>query len=112
MRFAILFIRILAFFSLHSLSAGEYFISPSGNDQALGTKEAPLASMARGLEKLRGELGKAGTLWLEDGVHAIYATLVLETKDEKITIRAVHEGRAVLDAATRVPAEALVTSGA
>ena len=92
------------------LPGAEYFISPSGNDQASGTKEAPLASLARGLEKLRGEPGKAGTLWLEDGVHAIHATLVLETTDEKITVRAVHEGRAVLDAATSVPAGALMVS--
>lgn len=60
MRAAIFFISILAFFSLHSLSAGEYLISPFGNDQDSGTKEAPLASVARGFEKLRGELGKGG----------------------------------------------------
>ena len=50
-----------ALISLHSLSAAEYFISPSGDDQAAGTKEAPLASVVRGLEKLRDEQGRAGT---------------------------------------------------
>jgi parallel beta-helix repeat protein len=92
------------------LPGAEYFISPSGDDQASGAKEAPLASVARGLEKLRGEHAKAGTLWLENGVHAVSSTLGFEAKNENITVRAVHEGRAILDAFTRVPAEALVVS--
>jgi hypothetical protein len=92
------------------LQGAEYFVSPSGHDQATGTQEAPLATVARGLEKLRSENKGAHTLWLEDGVHVVSSTLGFEAKDENITVRAVHDGRAILDASTRVPAEALVTS--
>lgn len=101
---------VLASLSQLSLSAADYFISPSGNDQASGSKEAPLATVARGLEKLRGEKGGPHTLWLEDGVHVVSSTLGFEAKDENIIVKAVHAGKARLDAATRVPAEMLVTS--
>ena len=100
----------LALMSLSSLKAAEYFVSPSGSDHAAGTTEAPLASVAHGLEKIRAEPGKAGTLWLEDGVHAIKGTLGFDAKDQNITVRAVNEGRVILDASTRVPADALVAS--
>lgn len=110
MRAAFLATNVIALISLHSLSAAEYFVSPSGNDQAAGTKQAPLASVARGLDKLRGEKGGPHTLWLEDGVHVVSSTLGFEAKDENITVRAVHAGKARLDASTRVPAEALVIS--
>lgn len=96
--------------SFAALHAAEFYISPTGNDQVAGTREAPLATVARGLEKLRGEQGKAGTLWLEDGVYRVEETLGFEAKDEKITIRAVHEGKAVLDAGLHVGAEAIRVS--
>ena len=96
--------------SFAALHAAEFYISPSGNDQAAGTREAPFASVARGLEKLRGAQGKAGTLWLEDGVYRVGETLGLEAKDEKITVRAVHEGKAVLDAGLHVEPEAMAVS--
>jgi hypothetical protein len=62
------------------------------------------------LEKLRGEKDGPRTLWLEDGVHVVRSTLSFEAKDENITVKAVHAGKARLDALTSVPAEMLVTS--
>ena len=110
MRLTIVFLSIHLLSTLSTLHAAEYFISPSGNNQAAGTREAPLATVARGLEKLRDESGKAGTLWLEDGVYRVEETLGFEAMDEQITIRAVHEGKAVLDAGLHVRPEAMSVS--
>jgi parallel beta-helix repeat protein len=90
--------------------SAEYFVSPAGNDQAAGTKGAPLATVARGLEKLRGRHGAAGTLWLKDGVYSVNETLSFEAGDEDITIRALNTGKARLDASRRVPEESWVMS--
>lgn len=82
--------------------ATEIYLSSTGNDQAV--------VMARALEKLRTEPGKAHTIWLEDGVYPVTQTLGLDAKDENITIRAVHPGKAVLDSSLHVPAEKLTLS--
>lgn len=89
----------------------DLYVSPSGNDAASGTKVAPLATVARGLLQLSERRVHAPvTLWLEEGRYAISGTVSFGAKDEAITIRAVNEGKAVLDAAQAVSSAAFFVS--
>lgn len=96
--------------SVPKLHSAEIYVSPSGSDQAAGTREAPLATIARALEKLREGEQEPSTLWLDDGVHRIDQTIRFDGKNKAILVRAMHEGGAVLDAGMKVANDKLTIS--
>jgi hypothetical protein len=93
-----------------SATALDVNVSPTGSDHGSGNQSEPFATLGCGLKTLREHRDGSATLWLEDGVYPMDQTLSLDAKDENITIRAVHEGKAVLDAGLHVAPEALVMS--
>jgi hypothetical protein len=86
----------------------DLFVSPSGNDNFIGTEDRPLASLAVARDRVRasGRVGKEQvTVWLEDGVHRLEETWVLRPEDGgengyPISYRARHRGQAVLTGAS------------
>ncbi len=54
----------------------QFFVSTDGNDNNAGTIDAPFATIARGLEAVKG-LGGA-VLWIRGGIYTITETLVLD----------------------------------
>lgn len=52
------------------LRAAEYFVSPSGDDDAVGTKEAPFATVGRAQK----QAAAGDTVWLRGGVYAFEGT--------------------------------------
>lgn len=107
-----LMIRSILYLSVFTTlcPAAEVFVSTRGSDTAEGTQAAPFVSMARGLKKLRELPQETCTLWLEDGTYPIAKTLVFDAKDQAITIRAVNEGRVILDAGINVSRSEFVVS--
>ncbi len=70
-----------------SLSAADFFVSPSGSDNAAGTLDAPFATLARARDAIRalkagGGLPPEGiTVWLRGGFHNLTASFRLESAD-------------------------------
>ena len=89
--------------------AAEFFVSVKGSDAAAGSAELPFATPARALQAVR-EARKAGqsgaaTVWLDDGVYLLTATLECSgATDADVTFRAHHDGSTVLDAALHLKA--------
>jgi hypothetical protein len=82
----------------------DFYISPEGNDNFIGTEDRPLASLAVARDRVRasGRVGKEQVnVWLEDGVYRLDETWVLRAQDGgengfPITYRARHRGKAVV----------------
>lgn len=82
----------------------DFFVSPEGNDNFIGTEDRPLASLAVARDRVRasGRVGKEQVnVWLEDGVYRLDETWVLRPQDGgengfPITYRARHRGQAVV----------------
>ena len=93
-----------------SLDAADYYVSPSGQDNAPGTAQAPFRSLARALAGVKKSAAAPGsTVWLTDGVHTLTETVELGagfsgTATAPFTIRAVHPGRATVSGGTLLPA--------
>ncbi len=71
-----------------SLSAGDVWVSPTGNDQADGSKAAPKATLnealrqAREMRRLNADAVKEGvTIHLMSGVHHVYEPLFVRPED-------------------------------
>jgi hypothetical protein len=95
-------------------SAADFYVSRKGDDASAGSAAFPFATLERGVQASRdarnaGQSG-AATVWLEDGIYRITNTLTLDAADERIAIRAVHDGHAILDAGVAVPPTAFVIS--
>ena len=93
-----------------SLPAREYYVSPKGSDDHIGSKQQPFATLSRARDAIR-EAGIAGrepaTVILTDGIHLLNESFVLEPQDsgsEKapVVYRAQNEGKAVVSGATRI----------
>lgn len=88
----------------------QWYLSPTGDDAAAGTVAAPWRSLERALKAVRESGKPAGTtIWLADGTYAVTRTLTLDaalsgTEQAPFTIRAVHDGQAVLSGAVNIPA--------
>jgi len=63
-----LVIAVALFFPVRSFSQTNYFVSTHGNDTNPGTQVKPFASIARAVEKARGQSGKTN-IYLVGGGH-------------------------------------------
>ena len=85
-----------------SMWAAEIYVSPSGDDANPGTKEQPLASVAKARDLVRPSVGKeAVTVWLSEGTYYLPETLVFTPADSgseahPVSYRSIEEGGAVL----------------
>jgi len=99
----------LALFLAAPAFAAEFFVSPSGSDQAEGSREKPFASLIRARDAARalhagGAADAQVTIWAGDGHYPVSRTLDLLAEDTGLSIRAEHSGKAVLDAGLVVTA--------
>lgn len=97
MRNVMLIVLLLA----NSAPAAEYFVATNGNDAATGTRDAPFATVARGVAAARERAG-VDVVTLQPGVHALEKTLELDARDSELTLRAEKPGTAVLTGGTRI----------
>lgn len=104
------FLFFLFALSSPMLGAADFFVSPSGNDDQPGTEAEPFASLERARDAVRGlrrdSPEVAATVWLMPGVHKRKSSFELTSADILTTYRAKEPGKAVLDAAVKVPASA------
>ena len=69
------------------LPAADFFVSPTGSDNAAGTAAAPFASLTRARDAIRTLKAKSGlppegiTVWLRGGFHELSASLLLQEAD-------------------------------
>lgn len=83
-RFAPFFLSLAA---AASLSAAEFFVSPTGSDTATGTGAAPFATLARARDAVRTLRANTGlppegvTVWLRGGTYNLAATFTLGSQD-------------------------------
>jgi hypothetical protein len=81
-----------------------YYLSPRGDDDGAGTRGAPWRTFGRAFEAL----GPGDTLLLLDGTYTEATTGVIQpnvrngTRGKPITIRARHDGKAIIDGQGRV----------
>jgi len=92
------------------LTARDYYVSPDGSDNNVGSKQKPFASLARARDAIR-EAKIAGhesvNVILADGIYLLTGSFVLEAQDSgskkaPIVYRAQNEGKAVVTGATRL----------
>lgn len=96
-------------FLFHSaVRAGDVYVSQKGSDAASGTETRPFASIGKALKASAGN--QPTTIWLEDGVYPIGQTIDFKAQSRNITLRARHDGKAVLDASVNIAASALKPS--
>lgn len=68
-------------------SAATWYVSPQGNDDALGQKDAPFATLERARDEVR-KSGEAGEIVLHGGTYRLARPVTLTTQDNGVTIRA------------------------
>ena len=85
-----------------TLTGGEFFVSPCGNDAASGTATAPFATVQRAVEAARKVGGDANVVTLRKGVYRLDRTLALDVRDSGLTIRAEKEGEAILSGGVKL----------
>jgi len=62
--------------------AGDFHVSPSGNDSNQGTTDRPFATLQRARDAVRQNAGnEAITVWLHDGIHYLRQPLTLTAAD-------------------------------
>ncbi len=62
-----------------------YYVAPTGSDSAVGSADAPLATLAKAVELAEG---KQATIYLREGNYLIKDTVTLTQKHNGLTIRA------------------------
>ncbi|MDF7824775.1 right-handed parallel beta-helix repeat-containing protein [Pontiellaceae bacterium B12227] len=88
--------------------AEDLYVSPAGNDSNPGTKELPVATFGRAVEKVRPYAGKVPvTVRFADGVYYLPETMVLTpadsgTKKNPVIYKADNEGGAVLSGGSKL----------
>jgi len=92
------------------LTAKDYYVSPEGSDNNVGSKQRPLATLTGARDAIR-EAGIAGrepvNVVLADGIHLLDESFVLEPRDsgsEKAPViyKAENRGKAIVSGATRL----------
>ena len=92
------------------LTAKDYYVSPEGSDNNVGSKQRPLATLTGARDAIR-EAGIAGrgpvNVVLADGIHLLDESFVLEPRDsgsEKapVVYKAENRGKAIVSGATRL----------
>lgn len=89
----------------------EIFVSPSGDDNNSGTKEAPVKTLEKGLELLKScDKSKGAVLWLRKGSYPVKETLVIDfgysgTEEYPVFISGYEDEEAVISDAVQVGSE-------
>ena len=89
----------------------EFWVSPQGKSTGSGSKSEPFLNLEEALKTLRHrKMPSGGTIWLEDGTYKVREPISLNKslsglEGSPLVIRAVNQGKAVLTAATTIPAE-------
>lgn len=81
-----------------SIHAATYYVSPTGNDAALGTQSAPWKSLDKGTRSIHAGdtlILRNGT-WTGEALRLIYDS---GTANNPITVRAENDGKAIVDGA-------------
>jgi len=76
------------YLTISSVGATGIFVSPSGNDQALGTQTAPFGTLQKARDAAR-QATKPVTIQLAGGTHYLPETLLLTPVDSQVTWQAV-----------------------
>ncbi len=76
------------------LTAADYYVSPQGSDSGSGSAEKPFKNIAKAQAAARG--GEADTIILKGGMHYLPETLVLESADSNLHIKAAEGEQAVI----------------
>ncbi len=84
--------------------AGEIYVSPDGDDAAVGSIDAPLASVVRARDMVR-EADDGSVIWLGGGTYRWVETLVLDRRDGGLKIAALENERVVISGAAPLPGE-------
>lgn len=80
-----------------AVGAAEFFVAPGGDDGAAGTKEKPLASLARARDAARAAgTNAAHRIVVMPGDYFLEKTLDLDARDSRLTIEAAPGGVATL----------------
>lgn len=88
--------------------AAEFYVSPTGNDAAAGTKAAPFATIEHARDAVRADRtahgAKPATVWIAAGTYRLEKSLEFTAADAgsaqaPLLFRAVKDGAATLDAA-------------
>ena len=82
---------LVLFFTVLSLTScsgkTEIFVSPNGNDKNSGTKDKPVATLARAVEILKNNpKAENATVFLREGIYEIQSTVVLKDIPKNLTI--------------------------
>ncbi len=98
-------IGLIISLAVTALHAEDLYLSPAGNDANEGTKEKPLATLAKALEKQRGT--GPGTIWLEEGEYLFSEMLSIDklnsgTTSTPLVIRAIEPKKARITGAKQV----------
>ncbi|MDF7808776.1 PDZ domain-containing protein [Pontiellaceae bacterium B12219] len=94
--------------SVGMVHAADFYVSPQGSDSDPGTKEKPIATLGRAVEKVRPHAGKTPvTVHFEDGVYYLPETVVFTPEDSgskknPVIYKAVNEGGAVLSGGAKL----------
>ena len=72
-------------------SAGEFYVSPSGDDAGSGTKDQPFATVARGVEAARAQ-GGPRKIVIRPGTYYLSHPLELAARDSGLTIEGEEDG--------------------
>ena len=89
------------------LSAGEFYVRPSGDDAADGSREAPFATLKAAREAVRELSAEEITVWFDEGVYSFTETEVFGLDDsgsatQKISYRALPGAAVVFSAGAPV----------
>lgn len=98
-------ISLIVSLAVGALQADDIYIAPAGNDGAAGTKDKPVATLAKALELQR--TAGPGTIWLEDGGYSFAEGLLIDgknsgTESTPLVIRAVTPKKARITGARQV----------
>lgn len=98
-------ITVIAILTISCLNAADIYLSPTGNDADPGTKDKPLATLSKAIEKQRD--AGPGTIWLMEGEYSTASGFVLDkrnsgTEKAPLMIRSVVPEKAHITGAKRV----------
>lgn len=89
------FLTVFACWHLSSFSI-EIYVSVDGSDKNDGSKSFPVATIEKALEISRRHSAENREIIIGDGIYYLKETLVLSHIDSRLTLRAEHEGKAVV----------------
>lgn len=74
----------------------EIYVAPNGSDEAAGTKDAPLATIAAARDAVRASGAEGATVYIGAGIYPQTEPLQLDERDSGVTFKA-YDGEAVIE---------------